>query len=279
MRFKIKNELKKADYVRLKEFLSENKSARIELFSGVDLEFILVGPVFVCVEGFAYKIHTELFFKQSIGFEVYDNLDLDNEMSTCLAVNLRDFRLSKTVAEPTDLEKDLNKIFRTMELIVNHVGNRFDILVEQTFTLISELLDRQFDLILKGEEVKKRGEVARPFGIVHAKNWKDAKERAGDDLIPVYMERDKTYLYEDKKVFVLLPRSFVLKLLPIENSVMIPADHFTGEERKILNNFSMKRYIKTRRIAGKVFYCDLNEKTRKLFLKGLKKRQTFQSDF
>ena len=51
MRYKIWNELKKADYVRLIEFLNENLSASIELFPGMDLESISVSPLVVAVEG------------------------------------------------------------------------------------------------------------------------------------------------------------------------------------------------------------------------------------
>jgi hypothetical protein len=53
---------------------------------------------------------------------------------------------------------------------------------------------------------------------------------------------------------------------------MIPADHFTDKEREVLNKFSMRQYAKTRRIAGKICYYDLNEKTRSLLLKGMKKK-------
>ena len=271
MRYKIENELKKADYVRLTEFLSENTSASIELFPGIDLEFMSVSPLVVAVEGFGYSIKGKVTFQQPIGLEVYDDLKLDDEMRRGLAVNFRNIKLSKVVTEASELESDLNKCLKMLERIVNQTCNMLDKLVEQTFTLNSEWLDRQLDLILEREELEKRGEIARPFGTIHAKSSKDAKEHAGD-LAPIYMERDKAYLYEDKKVFILLPRNFVMKLLKIEGSTMMPADHFTDEEREVLNKFSMRQFIKTRKIGGKIYYCDLNEKTRKLLLRGMKKR-------
>ena len=267
----MKNELKKADYVRLTEFLNENTSASIELFPSVDLEFVSVSPVIVAVEQFGYRINTEILFEQPIGFEVYDGLELDDEVRSGLAVNRRNFKLSKIVTEPTDLEKDLNMILKTIERIVNHICNRFGRLIEQTFTLNSEWLDSQLDIMREREELEKRGETATPFGTIHAKSSKDAKERA-DDFVPIYMERDKAYLYEDKKVFMLLPRNFVMKLLKIQGSTMIPVDQFTGEEREVLNKFSVRQYIKKRKIRGKIYYCDLDEKTCKLLLKGMRKR-------
>ena len=45
MRFKIRNKLLKIDFVRIKDFLSENPSASIELFPGQDFEFVTVSPL------------------------------------------------------------------------------------------------------------------------------------------------------------------------------------------------------------------------------------------
>lgn len=270
MRFKIKNELKTTDHKKLTEFLKENPSVSIELLPSADLEFASVGPVVVAVEGFGYRISTEILFEQPIGFEVHDDLKLDDEMLSCLEMNRRNFKLSRIVTEPADLEKDLNMILRTIERTVNHVCNRFGKLVEQTFTIDSEGLDRQLDMMLRKEELVKREEIARPFGTVHAKSSKDAKERVGD-LVPIYMERDKAYLYEDNKVFMLLPRNFVMKLLKLKGPTMMPAEQFTDEERQVLGRLAMRQYIKTRKVGGKVHYCDLDETTLKLLLKGMKK--------
>ena len=95
LRFKIKNELKKTDFKRLAEFLEQNLGVSIEVLPSVDLEFISVSPVVVAVEGFGYRISTEILFEQPVGFEVYDGLKLDDEMRACLAVNRRSFKLSR----------------------------------------------------------------------------------------------------------------------------------------------------------------------------------------
>ena len=271
LRFKMKNELKKTDYVRLTDFLDENRNVSIDLFPGVDLEFMSVSPLVVAAEGFGYSIKGEVVFQKPVGLEVNEKLKLDDESGMRVLVNYRSIKLSKVVTEASELEGDLNKCLKVLERIVNRTCIMLDKLVEQTFTLNSEWLDRQLDTMLRKEDLKKRGETAKPFGTIHAKGWKDAEERAGD-LVPIYLERDKTYLYEGNKVFILLPRNFVMKLLKVEGSTMIPLDQFTGEEREVLNKFSMREYIKTRRITGKIYYCDLNEKTRKLLLKGLRKR-------
>jgi len=269
--YKIKNELKKLDYERLTEFLDENPSASIELFPGIDLQFMSVNPLVVTVENFGYSINGEVSFRQPIGLEVYDTLKIDDEMRRNLIVNFRNIKISKVFIEANELESDLNKCLKMLKQIVNRTCIMFDKLVEQTQTIDSNWLDQKLEVEVRKEELEKRGEIPRPFGTIHAKGSKDAKERAGD-LVPIYMERDKAYLYEDKKVFMLLPRNFVMKLLKIEGPTMVPADQFTDEERGVLNKFSMRRYIKIRKIGGKIHYCDLDETTRKILLKGMKKK-------
>ncbi len=274
MRVKISNELKDTDYKRLAEFLTGKSRVSIELLPGVDLEFGSVGPVTVAGEGFAYEINTEIRLEQPVGFEVYDDLKLDDEMRCCLEVNRRSLKLSRIVTELADLEKDLNMILRMIERITNRISGSFGRLMEQQFTINSEALDTQLEIMLRKEELEKRDELARPFGTIHAKSSKDAKERGGE-LVPIYLGRDKAYLYEDKKVFMLLPRSFAMKLLKLEGPLMIEEDQFTDQEREVLKKFSMRQYVKTRKVREKVYYYDLDELTRKILLKGMQKRSSF----
>lgn len=269
MRFKIKNELKKTDYERLAEFLKDNPSVSIELFLGTDLEFVSVNPVTVAVESFGYKITTEILFGQPIGFEIHDELKLDDEMRNCLAVNRGNFKLSKIVTEPTDLEKGLNIILKIIERIVNHICNRFGLLVEQTFMLNSEQLDRQLDIVLKNGELEKRGEIPRPFGTIHAKGSKDAKERAGN-LIPLYKEHDKTYLYDAKRVYFLLPHDFVTNLLRCDDATMIREEEFDKRGKEVLRDLVYRKYLKKHEtLDGIVCYYGLNEKTQRYLKKHL----------
>jgi len=193
LRFKIKNELKKTDYKRLVKFLKDNPRASIELFLDLDLEFLSISPVRIAVEGFGYKTAAKISFEQPIGFEVYDALKPDETMHSILSANRRNFKLSKITVEPSDLETDQNTILKAVERIVNYTCIMFDKQVEQTFALNSEWLDRQMDMILKREELEKRGETPKPFGTIHAKGPRDAKARA-IGLVPLYKEHDKMYL-------------------------------------------------------------------------------------
>lgn len=269
MRFKIRNQLENIDYKRLVEFLRKNPIVSIELFSGVDLKFLSVSPVAVAVEGLGYKIGAEILFGQPIGFEVYDDLKFDSEVHGFVAVNRRNLKLSKLVAEPTDLEKDLNIVLKTVERTVNHVSIRFDKLVEQVSTLNSEGLDRQLDMMLRREELKKRGEVPRPFGAIHAKSSRDVKERACG-LIPLYKERDKMYLYDDKQVYFLLPHNFVANLLRCDDTTMIREEEFDGRGKDVLRDLVYKKRLrKHTTLDGTVCYYGLDDKTRRYLVKNL----------
>lgn len=272
MRFKIKNELEYTDYKRLRDFLKDNPSVSIELFPGVDLEFASVSLVTVAVEGFGYKIDTEISFEQPIGFEVYDDLKLDDEMHGYITVNRRNLKLSMIVAEPTDLENDLNMILKTLERIVNQMCIRFDKLVEQAFTLKPEWLDRQLNMILEREELEKRGEIPRPFGTMHAKSSRDAKERAGG-LIPLYKERDKTYLYDAKRVYFLLPHDFVANLLRCDDTTMIREEEFDKRGKEVLRDLVYKKRLrKHETMDGIVCYYSLDGKTRRYLIKHLERK-------
>jgi len=272
LRFKIKNELKKTDYKRFTEFLKDNPSVSIELFPGLYLDFVSASPVRVAVEGFGHKIDAEILFKQPIGFEIYDDLKLNDEAHISVAVNRRNLKLSRIAAEQVDLENDLNIILKIVERIVNHLCIRFDRLVEQAFKLNSEWVDRQLKIILEKKELIKRGEIPRPFGTIHAKGSRDAKERAGD-LIPLYKERDKTYLYEAKQVYYLLPHDFVANLLRCDDTTMIREQEFDKRAKEVLRDLVYKKRLrKHETLDGIVSYFGLNEKTRRYLVKYLERR-------
>ena len=269
MRFKMKNELDKTDCKRLTEFFKENPSVSIELFPGVDLKVVSVSAVVVAVEGFGYKVDTEILFEQPIGFEVCGNLQLGDDRFSGIVANLGNFKLSKIVAEPNDLQKVLDMILKTIERIVNHVCNRLGRLVEQTFTLNSEWLDKQLDMMFKRAELEKRGEIPRPFGTIHAKSPKEAKELAGE-LVPLYKERDKTYLFDAKRVYFTLPHSFVVNLLRCDQHTMVREEEFDKRGKEVLRDLVYKKRLsKLKTLDGTVCYCGLNEKTRRYLTKHL----------
>jgi hypothetical protein len=271
LRFKIRIELNQNDYEQLKKFLDENTNLTFELFPNEDFEFVAISPFLISSEGFGYSLKSAVSFQKQVGLKVFDELKLDKETSRNLSVNYRNIKLFKIVAETDELEEDLILSLKLLERIVNQVCSMENRLVEKILVIDTNTLDNQLDFIIRAQELKKRAEVPKPFGTIHARGRKDAVERVGSDLVPIYIETDKAYLYEDKKVYLILPRDFVMNLLKMDSSTLVPSEQFTNEENEVLRQFCMRSYVKKMKVANKTFYHDLNDKTRKILLKGLKK--------
>lgn len=60
---------------------------------------------------------------------------------------------------------------------------------------------------------------------------------------------------------IAIPRSFATKLLKCEQNSLIPEDQFSENERKVLNDYVKKKYIRSAKVAGKTCYFALDEKT------------------
>jgi hypothetical protein len=257
------------DFVRMKNVLDQNPTIPLELLGGEDFEFVKFCTFLVSVKGFGYFLNGMVSFEQPIGLKIFEFLEFDKETSKILSVNFRNIKLLKIVSDVSELQTELNVCLNLLVRIFNKVCSMNYKLIGKTFTINSESLDKQLDLIIRSRELEKRGECPKPFGTIHAKGRKDAGTRSGT-LVPVYLEKDKAYLYEDKNVYVLLPRDFVRKLLKLDSSSLTPSEHFTDEELEVLRKFCMRNYVKEDKVAGKIFYHSLNDETRKLLLKGLR---------
>ena len=272
LRFRIENELKRTDYRRLQESLRKDSRISIELFPGANFELVSVSAIVIAAEKFGYKIKTEISFKQPIGFEVYGHLELDDDVQTNLAVNRRGLRLSRIVIEPSDLDRDLNKLLKTTTRIVNHVCSRHDRLITRTFVLDSGWVDKQLEKIAAQQELAKRAETPKPFGTIHAQSSKEAKKRASN-LIPLYKEYDKTYLYAAKGVYFLLPHDFVANLLRCDAVTMVREEEFDKRGMLVLRDLVYKKRLKKHEMLdGITCYYDLDEKTQRYLKKHLEHR-------
>jgi hypothetical protein len=268
-RLKIINELKKLDYKMLCDFLMENKDVPLELMPRMNFESIIIQPLKLTVNEKGYLISTEILFQEPIGLDVFEGLSIGNELKRCFKVNHRNIKISLNPQKESQLENSINKIVKLLERLVNYAADFLNQPIEKSFKINAELLDQQFENILKKKELLERGETPEPYATIHAKNWRDAKERAKNQA-PLYLERDKAYLYEDKKVYTLIPRDLARKLLMLGSSVMLPEDSFNEKEKAILEKLCQKRYLKKHKIRDKIYYSNLDEKTRQILIKGLK---------
>ena len=255
----------------MKNVLNQNPNSSLELLPCEDFDLVKFSPFLVTVKDFGFSFNGMVTFQQRIGLKVFEYLNLNKETSRKLSVNYRNIKLSKNVSEPNELESDLKKCLSLLERVFNKVCSMNYKLIGKTLTINAESLDKQLDLIIRTEELEKRGEHPKPFGTLHAKGRKDAVDRIGPDLVPIYIEKDKAYLYEDKNMYILLPRDFVRKLLKLDNSTLIPSEQFTDLELQVLRKFYMRKYVMKNKVAGKTFYHSLNKETRKFLLKGLRK--------
>jgi hypothetical protein len=268
----MRNELRGVDYERLVEALKSHGDRPIELSPETDFEHGSLGPVILVAGRSGLQIGVTVSLAKPIGFELCNSLEIENETHVNLAVNRRNLRLSKLVTDPTNLEEDLNVILRTTARIVNRACAMFDTRVQRVITLDSESLDTQLERTLKREELEKRGETPNPFGTIHAEGSRDAKDRAGG-LIPLYKEHDKTYLYDAKRVYYLLPHEFVVCLLRCNATTMVRREEFDGRGEEVLRDLVFKKYLKKRELFdGTVCYYGLNEKTRRYLEENLEHR-------
>jgi hypothetical protein len=119
------------------------------------------------------------------------------------------------------------------------------------------------------EKLKSSKETVEPFAIVHAEN---GFELCKDNLVPIYEEYDKRNLFGEERAFRMVPREFATKLLKFEGNSMIPEEYFNKSEKRVLNDFAKKRYIKSAKVAGKTVYFDLNSKIRRYLINVLTHR-------
>ena len=107
--------------------------------------------------------------------------------------------------------------------------------------------------------------------MVHADGGRELKALS-NDLIPFYEEFDRWDLYGGKKVYRLLPRDFVVKLLKCQGDALISEGQFDEREKEVLSDLAKRRQIKRRKIAGRVYYFNLDDRTKRYLINALGKR-------
>jgi hypothetical protein len=177
--------------------------------------------------------------------------------------------IKKPLIEEEELKKDIDYAFSLVEKVVNYSCEIHSEECSDNFTVDSKFVEREIEKNKREKEMELRNERLEPFAIVHAVSGLDLRARS-QDLVPVYEEYDRFSLYGSGKTFRMLPRSFAMKLLKCEQNSLIPEGQFSEDEKKVLNDYIKKKYIKSTKVAGKTFYFALNEKTRRYLEKALR---------
>lgn len=278
MHVKIQNKLKKWDFDRIAKLLKEGELDQIEIFSyPPHLNFVEVGPLQVLAKESGYVVNVEISFQEPIAQIIFYNMKIDKGMLQYFTVTIESIKLSisKKMVDSKELEIDVGFSLRFLERVINYVCYHHEKWLQEKYIISSNSLDQQIDFQLKEKERQRRGEIPKPFAIIHAKNLKEVKIRAGD-LVPLYKGYDKHYLFEEKREYWLLPRSFVTKLVNCAGSNMLAEDRFDAAEREVLKNLVDKNWIKKQVVLGTVYYFGLNKRTEKYLWKFTGKRRIFE---
>jgi len=114
-----------------------------------------------------------------------------------------------------------------------------------------------------------------PYQRFSAVSFEIARERAAaKNLAILFAGREKWDLFGRNHAFWSIPPAFVVRLLRLETD-MKAEDEFTDEERPILHDMLLRKWIKKMRSNGKNYYYGLNQKTAKILQDQLKNRRTF----
>jgi len=264
MAITIENKLTKNDLSTLIDCFQNRILSSVTLFAGLDLDFIKTSSLTMSVEDSKYTIDCQILLQNPIGLTAWIGSRIDPQHVFARSKSIR-LHISKPQLNIQEIENDISISLELLEHVANYSCEWQGFSVDEHFVLDSEFLRSQLELHEKKEMMVKRGETARPFEAVHAESSRDARKLAGD-LIPIYVDYDKWDFYGTKKVYRYLPRSLVMKLLRCNHASLMPEDLFDDKERDILEDLVVRKYLKKRKVAGKVHYFDLNEKTIRHFL-------------
>lgn len=263
MNVRIQNNLKNDDFLKLVEVLGKETVDSITLIDEIDYGFVVTEPLVVSVSNSSYTIDVAVHFEDPIGYVAWAYEKIENR-ELVLSSKDTEWHVSKIIDEK-EIEVDIAYALQLLESLINYACSYRGVRINQVFKVDLEVMKRQIRQAEIGQERRRRGEKIMPFGTIHGRSARDAKTLAGD-LIPLYVDYDKWDLYETKKIYKYLPRQLVMKLLKYNSKSMVSEDDFNEDEKRVLEDLVARKYLKKTRVIGKIYYFDLNEKTRKHFL-------------
>jgi hypothetical protein len=265
--FQIENNLTKFDYLEIVHALEDKLVEFFELLPGFEYECVQVSPLVISAHR-GYSITVSLGFSDPIGKTVCSVIGI-KEFGLKKSVRSIEMDIQKSTIETDELTEYIKYSLLLVENLVNYACMTRNKRITDVYTVDSNLISQQ----LKGGQAERertmRGEEIKAFELVHADTgWEIQASSKG--LIPFYEEYDKWDLFGGKKVYRLLPRDFVSKLLKCQGPTMIAGDQFSPREKKVLDDLVKRHQIKRRKIAGKPYYFDLDDKTKTYLIKTLK---------
>jgi len=270
MHFKIENKLTKFDYIEMAHALEDKLVESLELLPGFEYECVYVSPLVISAQH-GYSITVSLGFSAPIGTTVCSMIGI-KEFGLKKSARAIEMNIQKTAFDPEELAEYIRYSLSLVENLVNYACMTRNDQITDVYAVDSDLISQQLKEGRAERERTMRGEEIRAFELVHADTGWEI-QASSNGLIPFYEEYDKWDLFGGKKVYRLLPRDFVSKLLKCQGPTMIAGDQFSPREKKVLDNLVTRHQIKRRKIVGRLYYFDLDDKTKTYLIKALKGRR------
>ncbi len=269
MVFRIENKLAFSDLEKLTHALACGVVDSIELLPGVKYGPVEISPL-VITAGDGFSLTASLYFQEAISNVVFSILRLERSELKKSPRTL-EIHIQRPKYDPKELAKCLQHVVSLIEKIVSYTCAIQNEKVRDIFILDAAPISHQLEAA-KRKEREKRGDKIAAFELVHADSGSELK-RVSTDLVPLYEEYDRWDLFGGKKVYRLLPRSFVAKLLKCQKDTLIPEEEFSDREKEVLDHLAKKHQIRRMEIAGRTCYFDLEDKTRTYLIKALNGRK------
>jgi hypothetical protein len=269
MVFRIENHLRVSDLRNLAHALEAGVVDSIELLPGVKYAAIEVAPLVISARD-GFSLNASLYLQEPIGNTVCSTLRLEED-GLKKSPRTIEIHIHRPKYDPEELAISLQHLVSLIEKVVNYTCAIRNEKVYDVFILDAAPISHQLEAARRKER-EERGDKIAAFELVHADSGSELKWLSAS-LVPLYEEYDRWDLYGGKKVYRLLPRNFVAKLLKCQKDTLIPEDEFSDREKEVLNYLAKRRQIRRRKIAGRTCYFDLEDKTRTYLIKALNERK------
>lgn len=258
---RLQNRLRQADLQTIKQALQENESNYLLLLPEIDVNVVTTSALEISNYLEGYNLHTEINFFDPIGKMSCKETSID--LNT-VNISNRNVKLSicKDKFTLNDLAADITTSCNVIEKLVNYACMIRDCENGDSLTIDNKSLALRKVKNDPLVEAKKRNEKFEAFEIIHSSDIGELAKILPSQLIAFYEGYDRFDFYGASKMYRLLPRDFVTKLLKCQGTY-VPESTFSVEEKKVLGDFLKKGYIKKIVLASIIHYYGLDEKTRR----------------
>lgn len=270
---KIENKLTATDVENLAFTMEDELVKSIKLLPEFEYESIDSSPLVIMVQD-GYSLTLSLGFHDPIADTVCSTLGI-KERGLKKSARTIEMSIKRSKIDPQELAENIDYSCSLIEKVVNYACTTRNELIHDVLSVSSEQISRQLIRSQAERERGLRGEEIKAFAIVHAGNGLDF-ETLPNNLVPFYVEYDRFDLYGGGKVYRLLPRNFVSKILRCQGDLMISESEFNKNEKEILDILVKKHQIKKREIAGKLYFFSLDDATKR-YLHNTLKRKKFKT--